>query len=46
MFGITSKEKVFFELFVETANTACKCADMLAELVSNYENVEDKNQCD
>lgn len=42
MFRITRKEEIFFDLFVETVENAYKAAEMLEELMSNYENVEKK----
>jgi hypothetical protein len=42
MFRITSKEEVFFDLFVDTATDTCKAAKMLEDLMVNYVNVKDK----
>ncbi len=42
LFRITSKEEIFFDMFVETVNTTCKSAEMLEELMVNYINVGDK----
>lgn len=42
MFRITSKEEIFFDLFVETANNTCKAAEMLEELMTNFNNIEEK----
>lgn len=40
MFRITSKEEVFFDLFIETAENTCKSARMLEELMTNYVDIE------
>ncbi len=42
MFRITRKEEIFFDMFVETADNACKAAEMLEELMVNYVNVKEK----
>lgn len=42
MFRITSKEEIFFDLFVKTAENVCKSAELLEELMINYVNVNDK----
>ena len=42
MFRITSKEEIFFDLFVETAENGCKTAKMLEELMKNYTRVNEK----
>ncbi|MDP4094190.1 MAG: DUF47 family protein [Bacillota bacterium] len=42
MFRVTSREEIFFDLFVETANNVCRSADMLEELMINYVNVNEK----
>lgn len=42
MFRITRKEEAFFDLFVETAESGCKTAKMLEELMKNYTRVNEK----
>ena len=42
MFRIASKEGLFFDLFIETADSACQTAVMLEELMNNYSNVNGK----
>jgi len=42
MFRITSKEAVYFDLFIETTDIICKSAKMLEELMSNYVNIPEK----
>ncbi|MCX7921406.1 MAG: DUF47 family protein [Clostridia bacterium] len=42
MFRVTRKEEIFFDFFVSTADSACKAAEMLADLMTNYVNVQDK----
>jgi predicted phosphate transport protein (TIGR00153 family) len=42
MFRITAKEEIFFDLFVETADAICKAAKMLADLMTNYCDVNHK----
>ncbi|MCX8131123.1 MAG: DUF47 family protein [Clostridia bacterium] len=42
MFRISPKEEKFFDLFVETAENACKSAVMLEELMKNYIDIEKK----
>lgn len=54
MFRITRKEEIFYDMFVETAEYACKAAEMFEELMLNYVDVEKKvaaiekieNDCD
>ena len=42
MFRITAKEEIFYTLFVETAVSTCKAAEMLKDLMNNYTDVEQK----
>jgi len=42
MFRITAKEEVFFDLFITTINDCCEAAKLLLDLVTNYENIEEK----
>lgn len=42
MFRITSREEIFFDLFVETSDSICKAAELLEELMMNYTDVESK----
>lgn len=42
MFRITSKEEIFFDLFVDTAKNIHKTAKFLEELMNNYSNVNEK----
>lgn len=42
VFRMTSKEGLFFDLFVETAENTCKAARMLEELMTKYDNVHEK----
>lgn len=54
MFRVTRKEEIFFDLFVETAENACKAAEMLEDLMLRYVDVDNKvkaievveNECD
>jgi len=54
MFRITKKEEIFFDMFVDTAESTCKAADLFEELLHNYNDVEKKvlaiekveNECD
>ncbi|HEX2944961.1 MAG TPA: DUF47 family protein [Clostridia bacterium] len=42
MFRVTRKEEIFFDMFVETAENACKSAGLLYELMTNYVNIDEK----
>lgn len=42
MFRITSKESIYFDLFVETTEIICKSAKMLEDLMKNYRNLPEK----
>jgi len=42
MFKNNAKGTDFFDLFIDTANDACKTAEMLYDLVMNYENIDQK----
>lgn len=42
MFRVTPKELIFFDLFVESANNACIAAEMLLDLMEDYNDVHDK----
>lgn len=42
MFRVTPKEEIFFDFFVETAQSSCKSAEMLEELMINYVSVAEK----
>jgi len=54
MFRITRKEEIFFDMFVATAESTCKAAGLLEEMLNNYVDVEKKvnaiekveNDCD
>jgi Phosphate transport regulator (distant homolog of PhoU) len=54
MFRVTRKEEIFFDMFVETAESTLKAASLLEEMVNNYVDVERKvaaieqveNDCD
>lgn len=54
MFRMTQKEAIFFDMFVETAESTCKAAEMLVDLMINYSSVDKKigaieemeHQCD
>lgn len=54
MFRVTRKEEIFFDMFVETAESTLKAATLLEEMVNNYVDVEKKvaaiekveNDCD
>lgn len=54
MFRVTRKEEIFFDMFVETAESTLKAAKLLDEMVNNYVDVERKvaaieqveNDCD
>lgn len=42
MFRITAKEGIFFDLFAATAVDTCKAAKLLEDLMTDYENVDEK----
>jgi len=42
MFRVTRKEEIFFDMFVETAENACKSAGLLYELMTDYVNIDEK----
>lgn len=42
MFRKTPKEEIFFDLFVDTVENACKSAVMLEDLMKNYTDIERK----
>ncbi len=42
MFRITAKEEIFFQLFVETADSICTAAEMLLDLMENYTDISCK----
>ena len=42
MFRITSKEEIFFDMFVEAAENGCKAAGLLHDLITKYVNIDEK----
>lgn len=42
MFTVSSKEERFYDLFVETVEYATASAELMVDLVTNYENVDEK----
>lgn len=54
MFRVTAKEEIFFQLFVETADSICLAAELLLDLMENYTEItckirkieELEHQCD
>jgi predicted phosphate transport protein (TIGR00153 family) len=42
MFRVTKKDEIFFDMFLETAENTCKAAGLLYELMTNYENIDEK----
>jgi len=54
LFRVTAKEEIFFQLFVETADSICLAAELLLDLMENYTEItckirkieELEHQCD
>ncbi|MCR4436422.1 MAG: DUF47 family protein [Clostridiales bacterium] len=42
MFRVTSKELIFFDMFVEGVENACKAAGLLLDLMTDYRSVHEK----